>query len=52
VVDEVGVEDLGEGGLIAMGEDLFQGPAGDRLDVLGGELPHRRLLSGAVHAGG
>ena len=35
VVDEVGVEDLGEDGEVAMGEDRFQGPAGGRFEVLG-----------------
>ena len=45
VVDEVGVDDLGEGGGIAVGEDLFQGSAGDGLEVVGDELQHRMLLS-------
>jgi hypothetical protein len=50
VVDEVGVEDLGEGGDIATRDDLCQGPAGGGLDVPVDELRHERLL-GVVGGG-
>ena len=38
------MDDLGEGGGVAAGEEFFQGPAGGRFEVVGDELQHGRLL--------